>query len=407
MPTFAYKARDESGKLVTGAMESVSKEALVSKLQKLKLTVISINEKVEAFSFDVIDKFLSKLTKVKIDDIVMFNTQLSNMISAGITLPTSILTLTEQIENVRLRQAVSDVYNDIKAGLTFSDSLKKHPDIFSPLFTNMIHAGEVAGNLDEILTRLATFAEHEAELKQKIATALFYPVILAVAGSLIVILIIVTILPSFAKIFLDAHVPLPLPTMILYNTNLFIRAFWKQTIVAIIGFVFLINWYKKTPQGKYNIDRTTLNLPVWGKLIRHSTIARLSRTLGSLISSGVPMLQALEVTEKTIDNSIISNVLKNVYSAVSKGEPISTPLKESGEFPAMPVHMIAVGEETGALDTMLNKVADYYDMATEYSIRRITSLLEPIFLVVIGGMVGFIFASILLPIFQMVKTLKH
>jgi type IV pilus assembly protein PilC len=407
MPIYTYKARDEAGKLVTGSMEAANKDVLAVKLQKLKLTVISLKEKSEGFSLDSIDKFLSGFTRVKIDDLVMFDVQLSNMISAGISLPTSLMTLTEQIDNVRLRNAIAEVYEDIKGGATFSDSLKKHPDIFSNLFTNMIHAGEVAGNLDEILSRLASFAEHDAELKQRITTAMFYPMILAVAGSLVIILIIVTILPSFAKIFIDANVPLPLPTLILYNANLFIRAFWKYVIAAIVGLYLLLRWYKGTPNGKYTVDKALLNIPVWGKLIRHSTIARLSRTLASLISSGVPMLQALDVAEKTLDNAIISNVLKNVYSSVSKGETISKPLADSGEFPAMPVHMIAVGEETGALDTMLNKVADYYDMATDYSIKRITALLEPMFLVVIGGAVGFIFASILLPIFQMVKTLKH
>ena len=407
MPIYTYKARDEAGKLVTGSMEAANKDVLAVKLQKLKLTVISLKEKSEGFSLDSIDKFLSGFTRVKIDDLVMFDVQLSNMISAGISLPTSLMTLTEQIDNVRLRNAIAEVYEDIKGGATFSDSLKKHPDIFSNLFTNMIHAGEVAGNLDEILSRLASFAEHDAELKQRITTAMFYPMILAVAGSLVIILIIVTILPSFAKIFIDANVPLPLPTLILYNANLFIRAFWKYVIAAIVGLYLLLRWYKGTPNGKYAVDKILLNIPVWGKLIRHSTIARLTRTLASLISSGVPMLQSLDVVEKTLDNAIISNVLKNVYSSVSKGETISKPLADSGEFPAMPVHMIAVGEETGALDIMLNKVADYYDMATDYSIKRITALLEPIFLVVIGGAVGFIFASILLPIFQMVKTLKH
>jgi len=407
MPIYTYKARDEAGKLVTGSMEAANKDVLAVKLQKLKLTVISLKEKSEGFSLDSIDKFLSGFTRVKIDDLVMFDVQLSNMISAGISLPTSLMTLTEQIDNVRLRNAIAEVYEDIKGGATFSDSLKKHPDIFSNLFTNMIHAGEVAGNLDEILSRLASFAEHDAELKQRITTAMFYPMILAVAGSLVIILIIVTILPSFAKIFIDANVPLPLPTLILYNANLFIRAFWKYVIAAIVGLYLLLRWYKGTPNGKYAVDKILLNIPVWGKLIRHSTIARLTRTLASLISSGVPMLQSLDVVEKTLDNAIMSNVLKNVYSSVSKGETISKPLADSGEFPAMPVHMIAVGEETGALDIMLNKVADYYDMATDYSIKRITALLEPIFLVVIGGAVGFIFASILLPIFQMVKTLKH
>lgn len=406
MPTFSYKARDEAGKLVSGTMEAASKDALASNLQRQKFTVVSVAEKA-SFSLDFIDKFLSRFTRVKINDLVMFNVQLANMISAGISLPTAIQALTEQIENEKLKTAVIEVHNDIKGGMTFSDALKKHPDIFPVLFINMIRAGEVAGNLDEILTRLATFVEREAELRQKITTAMFYPMILAVVGTVVIVLIIVTILPSFAKIFIEANVPLPLPTMVLYNTNLFIRAFWKHVIFGLVALYLLFRWYKKTPTGKYTVDNTLLKVPVWGRLIRESTIARLSRTLSSLIASGVPMLQALEVTEQTIDNAIISNVLKKVYSSVSKGETISKPLKESGQFPAMPVHMIAVGEETGALDAMLNKVADYYDLATEYSIRRITSLLEPIFLVVIGGMVGFIFASILLPIFQMVKTLKH
>jgi type IV pilus assembly protein PilC len=404
MPTFFYKARDESGKLVSGLMDASSKDALAANLQRMKYAVISVTDRTATFS---IDAYLRKFTRVKIDDLVMFNVQLANMISSGISLPSSLQALTEQIENQRLKDAVTAVFNDIKGGLTFSDALKKHSDIFPPIFINLIRAGEVAGNLDEILNRLATFVEHEAELKQKITTALFYPMILLVTGLSVVLLIIVTILPSFAKIFIEANVPLPLPTQVLYNLNILIRAYWKHFVVSMVTLFFFLKWYLKTPAGKYNLDSALLKIPVWGKLIRQSTIARLSRTLASLISAGVPMLQALEVTEQTIDNSIISRVLKDVYSSVSKGETISKPLKESGQFPAMSIHMIAVGEETGALDTMLNKVADFFDIATEYSIRRITSLIEPIFLVVIGGMVGFIFASIMLPIFQMVKTLKH
>ena len=404
MPLYTYKARDEAGKLISGQLDAENKDLVATKLQKLKYLIVSISEKTESFD---IDKFLRRFTRVKLNDIVMFNVQLSNMISSGISLPSALATLSEQIENERLKAAVVEIYNDIKSGMTFSDGLKKHPDIFSSLFINMIQAGEVAGNLDEILNRLAIFAEHEAELKQKITTAMFYPVILMVVGVLVVVLIIVTILPAFAKIFIDSNVPLPLPTMVLYNTNLFIRTYWKHTIAGFIGVLFLFNWFKKTPRGKFIIDRISLSMPVWGNLVRQSIIARLTRTLSSLISSGVPMLQALQVTELTIDNAILSRVLKNVYSSVSKGETISAPLKESGEFPPMPVHMIAVGEETGALDTMLNKVADFYDLSTDYSVKRLTALIEPIALVIIGGLVGFIFASILLPIFSMIKTLKH
>jgi type IV pilus assembly protein PilC len=405
MPLYSYKARDESGKLNTGSMDAANKEVLASKLQKLKYTIISISEKIE--TFNTIDQFLKSLTKVSVDDMVMFNIQLANMISAGIALPTALMTLSEQIENPNLRSAVTQVYNDIKEGLTFSEALKKHPKIFPSLFVNMIKAGEVSGNLDEILNRLTKFFEKESELKAKISAAMFYPMILAVVGIVVIIGIITSILPSFAKIFIDSNVPLPLPTLILYNINLFVRAYWRHMAVGMGGLYFLLRWYKATPNGRYNIDKLQLKIPVWGTLTRHSIIARLTRTLASLLSSGVPMLQALEVTEQTVDNSIISNVLKKVYASVSKGETISAPLKESGEFPLMPIHMIAVGEETGALDTMLNKVADFYDLSTDYSVKKLTALIEPIFLVVLGGAVGFIFASILLPIFNMVKTLKH
>ncbi|MFH1710434.1 MAG: type II secretion system F family protein, partial [bacterium] len=377
MSTFFYKARDESGKPISGIMEAANKDILASKLQKLKYTVISITEKAVPFS---IDKYLQKFGRVKLNDLVMFNVQLASMISSGISLPTSLLTLLDQIENETLKSAVSDVYDKIKEGQTFSDALKKHPGIFPNLFTNMIRAGEVSGNLDEILTRLATFAEHEQELKQRISTAMFYPMILAVVGILVVIGIIVSILPSFAKMFIESNVPLPMPTMVLYNTNIFIRAYWKHAIVVLTGLYFLFRWYKKTPAGKYSIDNMMLNMPMIGKLIRQATIARLTRTLASLISAGVPILQSLEVTEQTIDNAIISKVLKNVYSSVSKGESISAPLRESGQFPAMTVHMIAVGEEAGTLDAMLNKVADFYDMSTDYSVKKLTALLEPIFL---------------------------
>jgi type IV pilus assembly protein PilC len=404
MPKYSYKARDESGKSVSGTLEASNTDSLVSKLRKQKYFVTSVTEKTPTAA---IDDFFMRFTKVKLNDLVMFNFQLSNMIGAGIPLPTALMSLVEQTENPKLRNAVIKVNEDIKEGQTFSDSLKKHPDIFPPLFVNMVRAGEVAGNLDEILVRLSSFMERESELRAKITTALFYPVILAVVGTLVIVLIIVTILPSFAKIFIESNVPLPLPTLVLYRANIYIRAYWRQAIVAIIGLNLLLNWYKKTPSGKYNIDSAVLLLPVWGKIIRQSTVSRLSRTLGSLISTGVPMLQALEVTELTIDNAIISRVLKKVYASVSKGETISAPLRESGQFPAMAIHMVAVGEETGALDTMLNKVADYFDLATEYSVKKITALLEPMFLVIIGGAVGFIFASILLPIFSMVKTLHR
>ncbi len=405
MAVFSYKGFDKSGKSLSGSLEAAGKEAAADLLRKSGLTVISLEEKKGDIELKFIDDYLKKLTKVKTNDLVMITIQLANMLDAGIPLPTALNTLVEQTENARLKEAVADIYSEIKEGKSFSESLAKHNDIFSSLFINMVAAGEVSGNLDEVLKRLATFTEREAELKQKISAAMTYPVILIVAGVGVVAFVVTTVVPPFVKIFLEGGIPLPLPTLILYQLNNIIRAAWLYIIVGSIAGVIALKRWAKTPQGKVNIDTAKMKVPVWGDLSKKVEIARLTRTLAALLSSGVPMLQALQVTEKTIDLAPMATVVKNLGTAVSKGKSISESLKESKMFPAMPIHMIAVGEDTGTLEIMLNKIADFYDLATDYAIKKLTALLEPMFLVIIGGLVGFIFASILLPIFSMVKTL--
>lgn len=405
MAVFSYKGFDKSGRSLSGSLEAAGKEAAADLLRKSGLTVVSLEEKKGDIDLKFIDDFLKKLTKVKTNDLVMITIQLANMLDAGIPLPTALNTLVEQTENARLKEAVADIYSEIKEGKSFSESLAKHNDIFSSLFINMVAAGEVSGNLDEVLKRLATFTEREAELKQKISAAMTYPVILIVAGVGVVAFVVTTVVPPFVKIFLEGGIPLPLPTLILYQLNNIIRAAWLYIIVGSIAGVIALKRWAKTPQGKVNIDTAKMKVPVWGDLSKKVEIARLTRTLAALLSSGVPMLQALQVTEKTIDLAPMATVVKNLGTAVSKGKSISESLKESKMFPAMPIHMIAVGEDTGTLEIMLNKIADFYDLATDYAIKKLTALLEPMFLVIIGGLVGFIFASILLPIFSMVKTL--
>jgi len=405
MAVFSYKGFDKSGKSLSGSLEAAGKEAAADLLRKSGLTVISLEEKKGDIELKFIDDYLKKLTKVKTNDLVMITIQLANMLDAGIPLPTALNTLVEQTENARLKEAVADIYSEIKEGKSFSESLAKHNDIFSSLFINMVAAGEVSGNLDEVLKRLATFTEREAELKQKISAAMTYPVILIVAGVGVVAFVVTTVVPPFVKIFLEGGIPLPLPTLILYQLNNIIRAAWLYIIVGSIAGVIALKRWAKTPQGKVNIDTAKMKVPVWGDLSKKVEIARLTRTLAALLSSGVPMLQALQVTEKTIDLAPMATVVKNLGTAVSKGKSISESLKESKMFPAMPIHMIAVGEDTGTLEIMLNKIADFYDLATDYAIKKLTALLEPMFIVIIGGLVGFIFASILLPIFSMVKTL--
>lgn len=405
MSNFIYKAIDNQGKITSGRLNSLSESAAADKLNYLGYRVISLIQ--EKTPLSSIDNFLAGFSRVKIEDLVMYNVQLSSMIAAGLSLPNSLHILIEQLENKKLKGVTQDIYQNIKSGSSFSEALRKHPDVFSSLFTNMVKSGEVAGNLEDVLKRLAVFAEKEAELKQKVMTALFYPIILTVLGVGVVTFIVLTVLPAFVKIFMDAGVPLPLPTAILYYTNVMIRTYWLYILIVMGGSFAAFGWFKKTAKGKETIDKIVFAAPVLGNLIRKITIARFARTLSALLSSGVSMLEALETTEKTLDNTVMSKIVRKVYNSVSKGENLTKPLQASKEFPPMAVQMIAVGEETGNIDNMLNKVADFYELSTDYSIKRMTALIEPIFLIIIAGMVGTIFASILLPIFRMVGTIRR
>ncbi len=407
MAEYSFQGMDKYGNTVRRTYDAQNRDSLAENLIKSGYTIISLSEKKNELNLDFIDSALRNMTKITTNDLVMVTIQLSNMLSAGMTLPASLSTLAQQTENKRMKVAISEISDEISQGKTFSEALAKHNDIFSNIFINMVAAGETSGNLDDILSRLAKFTEHEAELKQKISAAMMYPMILVIAGVTVVSFVTTTVIPPFVKIFSDAGVPLPLPTLILYDANLFIRGYWMFVIAGLAGVYIWLKQWAKNPAGKITIDNFKLRLPLWGDLLRKVEIARLSRTLSALLASGVPMIQALQVTEKTIDVEPIAVAIRNVSIAVGKGQSISGPLEASKQFPPMPVHMIAVGEETGTLEVMLNKIADFYDLATDYSIKKLTSLLEPIFLVVIAGLVGFIFASILLPIFNMVKTLKH
>lgn len=404
MAIFAYKIRDAKGKSVSGTIDAVDLSAAADKLRRAGFVITSLLPKQAGIDFN--DLFPS-LDRIKTEEMVMYTIQLSSMLNAGITLPAALRILGEQTENKKLKLATQEISQSLKEGSSFSDALKSHPTIFSNLFVNMAAAGEVSGNLEEILKRLAYFAEKESELKQKVTTALFYPLILAVLGVVIIVYIITSVLPSFIKIFTTAGVPLPLPTQILFVANIIIQKTWLYILIGLGGLILLYNYYNSTPVGRYVLDKIKFKIPLVGTIIKKVLVARFCRSLATLLSSGVPMLQSLSIVEKTVDNAVLSNVLKRVYSAVSKGENLSSSLAESGEFPTMTLQMIAVGEETGNLDSMLSKTADFYEMLTDYSVKRLTTLLEPIFLIVIGGMAGFIFASILLPMFRMMGTMKH
>jgi len=404
MPTYTYKARDASGKPVSGTMESASKAELIDKLHKMGYMATNVAQVMPGIQIGTV---FDRLKRVGSDDMLLFYIQLSNMINAGITILMSLSTLAKQIENRNLKEAIGSVSRQVEAGSTLSQAFGAKPRMFKRLFVNMIKAGEASGNLDTVLMRYANFFEKEVDLKQKIKGALFYPIILLCAGVAVTLLIITFVIPQFAEIYLKAGIKLPIPTLIVYKAGMVIKHYWYLLAALVIAILLGIRYYFKTERGTFLLDTLKLKLPIIGPLYRKVAIARFARTLATLLGSGVPILESLDIVKEVTGNKVLALVITNVSKGVEKGERMSETLKISEEFPQDVVQMVLVGEETGALDEMLNKIADFYDMTVNYAVKKLTTIIEPVFLVIMGVMVGCILASMLLPMFDMVKTLRH
>lgn len=404
MPTYTYKARDAAGKSIKGSMEAISKVELSDKLHKLGYITTQV---VEALPGVRLDSAVSFFQRISTEDIIMFNIQLANLIHAGVSLLASLHTLGRQIENKKLKEIVADVARNVEAGESFSEALQHHPEIFSNLFLSAVKAGEASGKLDTVLTRFAVYCEQQADLSQKIRGAFFYPAILLLAGIGVTLFIVSVIIPQFAEIFLKVGIPLPLPTLLLYKIGMGIKQFWYSLLLFALVGVLGLQYYANTSRGRLQVDRVNLGVPVLGSLFRKAAISRFARTLGMLLASGVPILQSLDIVKEVIGNKVLSGTVENVRLAVEKGEGISEPLRVSKEFPPDTIQMISVGEESGSLDEMLVKISDFYDRSVNYTVKKLTTLLEPLLLLLMGCMVGFIMASMLLPIFDMVKILKR
>ena len=404
MPNVTYKARDAQGKAVTGAMESASAEKLAEKLRALGYMPTQIKEALPNVD---LDRFGQRLRRIRPEDIILFNVQLANMIDAGLTLINSLNIICRQIENRKLREVAEEVKRAVEGGSSFSDALSHHPKAFSKLYVDMVRAGETSGKLNLVLNRLARYVEEQENLRQQIKNALFYPMILAIAGIAVVVLIVTFVMPKFVEVFNRAEVPLPLPTQIFYSGGLILTRYWY-----LIIFIVWLGWtgikmYANTEKGRMRCDRLKLNLPVIGPLTRKIIVSRFSRTLATLVDSGVPILHSLDIVREVVHNRIISDVVSNVRDSVEEGERIATELKKSGEFPQDMVQMISVGEETGKLGHMLNKISGFYDNAVSFSLKKLIALIEPVFIIVLGILVGFIMASMLLPMFDMIKTIHR
>jgi len=404
MTRFAYKARDTMGKPVKGAMEAETRADVIGRLNKMSYMATYVGE---AGAGTRLERMLQGFKGVRSDEMLLFFIQFSNMINAGIPILTCLHTLKTQIENSTLKKALGGVADSVESGDSLSQAFEGFPFIFPRLFTNMIKAGESSGKLDTVLARYAQFFEHREDLRQKIKGALTYPVILLCAGLAVILIIVTFVIPQFAQIYMKAGLRLPVPTLIVYSIGTALKSYWYLFVFSFTIIMAGIKYYSKTNKGALLFDKLELKIPVIGPLKRKVSIARFAKTLSTLVGSGVPILESLEITRDVIENEVLARVIDNMRSCVEKGGRIAEPLKVSGEIPADVVQMVNVGEETGSLDMMLNKIADFYDMTIGYTVKKLTTLIEPFFLVVMGVMIGFIMASMLLPIFDMIETLGH
>lgn len=404
MPSYAYKARDRAGKPLKGTMEAVSKVELADRLHRMGYLATQVVEEVPGIRLEPVwDRF----QRIGTEEWVIFNIQFSNLLNAGVSLLASLETLSREIENRKLRETLGSVSRSVEGGESFSEALTHHPKVFSKLFVGLVKAGEASGKLDTVLERFAVYSEQQAELKQKITGALFYPAILLAAGILVAFFIVTLIIPQFAEIFMKVGIPLPLPTRILYRAGILLNQFWQTLLLFGVTAGWGIQVYAGTAQGRLRLDALKLKLPLVGLLFRKAAISRFARTLGMLVQSGVSILQSLEIVQEVIGNEVLARLIGNVRHAVEKGEKLSEPIRLSGEFPPDTVQMITVGEEMGSLDEMLNKVSDFYERSIGYTVKKLTTLLEPLLLVVMGCLIGVIMASMLLPLFDMIKILRQ
>jgi type IV pilus assembly protein PilC len=404
MAFYNYKARDAAGKPVKGTMEAINKQTLIAELHKLSYMTTYVSE-VPAVSQP--GGIFGKLKWINSTEMLMFYFQLANLINAGISILSSLNTLSKQIENKTLKEAIDTVSKEVESGKNLSLAFAMYPRVFSKLFVNMIQAGEKSGKLDVVLTRYAHFFEQQQDMKEKIKGALFYPMILLCAGIAITLFVVTFVMPQFAEIYLRAGLSLPLPTLIVYKTGIALKNFWYLFVVSFIGILAALRYYLGTAGGSFLLDKLKLRLLIIGPLYQKVYISRFTRTLATLLGSGVPILGSLDITKEVIENEILMRAIADIKKSVEKGERMAGPMKISGEFPINVVQMVSAGEESGSLVEMLNTIADFYDINVGYAVKKLTTLIEPLFLVVMGSMVGMIMASMLMPIFDMVKTLRR
>src|SRR6059036_964027 len=402
MPVFEYTARNLKGDLVKDKIDLATRDDVIAHLRKNRMVVVQVRE-AKGKGGSVLDFFKAG---IKTRDVVIFTRQFATMINSGLPLVQALDILQQQTENKVLADVTRQVVYGVESGHTLADALRKHPKAFSDLYVNMVAAGEAGGILDTILVRLAQFLEKNDAIVRKVKGAMVYPAVILSVAVIAVSVLLIVVTPTFQNRFASVNLELPLPTRIVIGMSNLLKNYWWALLGALGVIAFGVNQYYKTPPGRLQIDAMLLKLPVLGDVLRKSAVSRFTRTLGTLISSGVSILDGLEITARTAGNMVIHNAVMESRASIAGGETIAAPLQKSKVFPPMVISMIAVGEQTGGLDEMLTKIADFYDDEVDAAVSALLSLLEPIMIVVLGVIVGGMVVAMYLPIFDMVNAVQ-
>ncbi len=397
MPSFAYTARALNGDLKTATLEAPSRDDVIAQLRRQRMHVVKIDEEA---------KKPRPKGKVKMRDVVIFTRQFSTMINAGLPLVQALDILSKQTENKALADVTRAVVFDVESGATVAGAMGNHPKAFSELYVNMVAAGEAGGILDTILMRLATFLEKNDQLVRKVKGAMIYPTVIMSVAAIAIVVLLWKVIPVFETMFASVNLALPLPTQIVVSMSRFVNGYWWAVAGGMAFAAVSIKKYYATDAGQLVIDRLMLRVPVLGDVIRKASVSRFTRTLGTLISSGVSILDGLEITARTSGNRVVQDAILASRASIAGGDTIAAPLQKSNVFPPMVISMIAVGEQTGGLDEMLSKIADFYDSEVDAAVSALLALLEPIMIVVLGVVVGGMVVAMYLPIFDMINTVQ-
>ena len=397
MPVYVWQGTTPSGEKRKGKIKAKDQRTaqILLRRQRIKITKLKPKPK------DILKDISIFQPKIKTKDVVLFTRQLATMIDASIPLIQGLNALAGQQENKTFKKVLTEIKQDVETGSTFADALKKHPKIFDRLYCNMVQAGEMGGILDKVMARLASYMEKADALKRRVKAAMMYPAIVLIIAIVVLAIILIFVIPVFQKMFAESGHALPAPTQLVINLSEFVKSYILHIIGALFAAAVAIKKIHQTEKGARFLDRLVLKAPVFGSLLRKVSVAKFTRTLGTLLNSGVPIIDSLNVAAGTAGNKIIEDAIFKVRASISKGRTIAQPLQESGIFPNMVVQMISVGENTGALDNMLNKIADFYDDEVDAAVDALTNAIEPLMIVFLGGIIGFIIIAMYLPIFQM------